>query len=297
MSSSKKKSKKPNNGGGKDSKKKLESEIHAMISEYLAYSSYSLTVDCLTKEKKKKESAKNKRNAALGKGKRGSSNSKEADYRRFFDEGDGPKFFALLNKQFPINTRKKHATLWFRLHIYFAIYPFLSPSAGKPGAQDFQVRKHMDYFKRFLERHGSSANNSMLPYYGLPFIADPRHHPTFEHLFEDAFLTSLKADLFQALLEKGQPKLMRMTQELTDLHKAKEALQGGMSHRNQMASEAMQVLFGTAMDLFETLALYHTQVPSSPPSASLPLQHVYQSPRIEDITTYMERASSYDICL
>ncbi len=243
---------------------KLQEKMQAMINEYLAYMGYPLTIDMFVKEKKKKMAAKEKKNSVSNK-KNGEvkvepSENKEEEYHRCFDDGDGPKFFMLLNKQFPVAARKKYSTLWFRLHVYFAIYPILNPTLKPNGAQEHQLRKSMDYFKRFLEKNGNSANTALLPYYGLPFIVNPREHPTFSHLFEDEFITTLKTDLFQMLLEKSQPKIMRLTHEIKLLKESKDSLQGSIEHRTKMASEAMQVLFFTAMDLFETLALYHTQI-------------------------------------
>ena len=44
----------------------------------------------------------------------------------------------------------------------------------------------MARFKNFIETKGAvlSKTAEFLPYYALPFVPDPRHHPSFEPLFE-----------------------------------------------------------------------------------------------------------------
>jgi hypothetical protein len=44
----------------------------------------------------------------------------------------------------------------------------------------------METFKAFLETRGAdlSKTSQFLPYYALPYVPDPRHHPSFSDLFE-----------------------------------------------------------------------------------------------------------------
>ena len=52
-------------------------------------------------------------------------------------------------------------------------------------AQQSEAEEAMKRFKDFLESRGSclSESTEFLPYYALPYVANPKFHPTYQDLF------------------------------------------------------------------------------------------------------------------
>jgi hypothetical protein len=71
----------------------------------------------------------------------------------------------------------------------------------------------MDIFKQFLETKGSEIAKTpqCLPYYALPYVADPINHPTFKELFTEKWLKEVRDQLEEFiktnLVAKEQPQL------------------------------------------------------------------------------------------
>jgi hypothetical protein len=100
-----------------------------------------------------------------------------------------------------------HKTLEILCSVYFAIYPIL---ANQPS----MLEHSMDRFKKFLEKHGEWAQEpEFLQYYALPYLPDPKSHPTFRVLFESTWLDKLKQELdvfLRQLVINRTPKLVEM---------------------------------------------------------------------------------------
>jgi hypothetical protein len=72
--------------------------------------------------------------------------------------------------------------LEFGLRVHFALWP-LARTESKLGQLQLQCR--LEHFRRYLETRGSelSRRPEYLVYYGLPYVAEPHTHPSFQHLF------------------------------------------------------------------------------------------------------------------
>ena len=127
--------------------------------------------------------------------------------RRAFESGDRATFFSVLSDQAPEAARalKRDSAgegllFWFQL--YFAVFPLQarntasgSGSSGGKAASSASsssdaseaAAKSMGEFQRFLAvSPPSSSDPSILPFFGLPYVADPVSHPSFAHLFDRA---------------------------------------------------------------------------------------------------------------
>jgi hypothetical protein len=97
-------------------------------------------------------------------------------------------FFALwqdhLNNSIP-----KKKQLEISLAVYFAIYPLLTN-------QDSKKIHAMENFKKFLESKREWAQEpDFLQYYALPYLPDPKSHPSFTSLFDTKWKHDLESDL------------------------------------------------------------------------------------------------------
>ncbi|GFR46142.1 hypothetical protein Agub_g7668, partial [Astrephomene gubernaculifera] len=146
-----------------------------------------------------------------------------ADMLRKFDEGRRDEFFALWHQYVPAHLLGEDLDtlkLEFHLQVYFAVYPVLPSSAvlvvapgsaataapggghgggcgttsgttpgsahGGAGSRQQELAQRMKVFKRYLEGGRGAAlalNPECLPYYALPYVAQPEQHPSFESLF------------------------------------------------------------------------------------------------------------------
>ena len=124
-----------------------------------------------------------------------------------FDLGKRDHFFISWNRFAPIHLRTgdlKCQKLEFYLHIYFAIYPALEGT----GAHQRQLQHELAAFKHFLDTKGSelSQTSEFLPYYALPYVANPMEHPHFSSLCTRKWTNGLKNELAD-WLKNNLPKL------------------------------------------------------------------------------------------
>ena len=77
----------------------------------------------------------------------------------------------------------------------------------------------MDRFKHFLENRGADLckSSQFLQYYALPYVPDPRRHPSFNDIFADSWVPNLVSSLSQfldkALNSRSTPKLLSLIRE------------------------------------------------------------------------------------
>lgn len=126
-----------------------------------------------------------------------------------FNEGDAEMFFALWEdhaSSSKLQGDKK--TLEILTSVYFAIFPILSNQLDL-------LEPSMDRFKKFLEQRGEWAQEpEFLQYYALPYLPDPKSHPSFRVLFESQWLDKLKQelDVFLSQISSKTPKLVEILQ-------------------------------------------------------------------------------------
>ncbi|XP_014242428.1 lisH domain-containing protein ARMC9-like [Cimex lectularius] len=70
-------------------------------------------------------------------------------------------------------------------------------------SEDGHPSSAMNMFKTFLLEHGAefSEEPEFLPYFALPFVENPKTHPTFVTIFQDDWVANLKSKLNQFLIK------------------------------------------------------------------------------------------------
>ncbi|ELK17120.1 LisH domain-containing protein ARMC9 [Pteropus alecto] len=144
-----------------------------------------------------------------------------------FDSGDQKAFFASWEEHVPSSLRDGDTLarkLEFYLHIHFAIY-LLKHSVGRPVGR-FVLRDKEDlderisYFKTYLETKGAalSQTTEFLPFYALPFVPNPRAHPSFKELFQTQCVAVPSSFIVQqnsSVTPEEQPAIRRSGGRLT----------------------------------------------------------------------------------
>ena len=128
-----------------------------------------------------------------------------------FHAGDAEMFFALW-EDYETSLKGDKKNLEILASVYFAIYPILH---NKPAL----LESSMDRFKKFLELRGEWAQEpEFLQYYALPYLPDPKNHPSFRVIFESRWLETLQQDLDALLnnISRKQPKLMELLQNFSN---------------------------------------------------------------------------------
>ncbi|XP_025788451.1 lisH domain-containing protein ARMC9 isoform X2 [Puma concolor] len=194
-----------------------ESELLALVKEYLDFAEFEDTLKTFSKECKIKGKPLSK--TAGGSLRDSKSLVIQKDLIAAFDSGDQKVFFDLWEEHVPNSIRDGDPLaqkLEFYLHIHFAIY-LLKHSVGRPDKEDLDER--ISYFKTYLETKGAalSQTTEFLPFYALPFVPNPMVHPSFKELFQDSWTPELKLKLekFLALIFKASntPKLLTLYKE------------------------------------------------------------------------------------
>ncbi|XP_019694408.3 lisH domain-containing protein ARMC9 isoform X8 [Felis catus] len=175
-----------------------ESELLALVKEYLDFAEFEDTLKTFSKECKIKGKLLSK--TAGGSLRDSKSLVIQKDLIAAFDSGDQKVFFDLWEEHVPSSIRDGDPLaqkLEFYLHIHFAIY-LLKHSVGRPDKEDLDER--ISYFKTYLETKGAalSQTTEFLPFYALPFVPNPMVHPSFKELFQitPEYLQSVCVRLF-----------------------------------------------------------------------------------------------------
>ncbi|XP_021102634.1 lisH domain-containing protein ARMC9 isoform X5 [Heterocephalus glaber] len=194
-----------------------ESELLGLVKEYLDFAEFEDTLKTFSKECKIKGKPFSKTAGGCLRDPR--SPAVQQELLAAFEGGDQKVFFRLWEEHVPGAVRDEDALvqkLEFYLHIHFAIHP-LKRGAGRPDKRELDER--ISYFRSFLETRGTalSQTTEFLPFYALPFVPDPRAHPSFKELFQDSWTPELKLKLekFLALIFKASntPKLLTIYKE------------------------------------------------------------------------------------
>ncbi|KAJ3599745.1 hypothetical protein NHX12_033701 [Muraenolepis orangiensis] len=146
-----------------------EADILGLIKEYLKYGEFTETTLSFDKECKNKGKLVPK-----PQGHNRLSDSKNVTLQRdllsCFDDGEHKVFFELWKEHVPpeVKDRDPQALqLEFYLHIHFTIYPL------------------KDHPGRDTRGAALSQTTEFIPYYALPFVPNPRIHPSFRDLFQE----------------------------------------------------------------------------------------------------------------
>ncbi|XP_078616903.1 lisH domain-containing protein ARMC9-like isoform X1 [Branchiostoma floridae x Branchiostoma japonicum] len=217
----------------------FEAELNNIVKEYLDFCSYEDTSatfedECTRKGKPSPISGGRVKNDEKKLG-------LQREFLTLFDHGERCDFFVLWDQHIPSYVRKDDSVsqkLEFYLHIYFAIYPI---KYGQSKNSKAKMDEAMSAFKDYLETGGAtlSQTTEFLPFYALPFVPNPRAHPSFKELFSESWVPDLKMRLEKfltlTLKSASQPRLFDMYRDGGSV--SKEML-GQMQHMQQQVVDA-----------------------------------------------------------
>ena len=169
--------------------------ISSLIHEYLLKRDYTKTLDSFQEELITKIKQKNYYKIAF-------SNITESNLIKFFSLGRKAEFFKSWKRIIPNHIRLREPPLQkleFYIQIYFAIYPLLYRDSEINCNKTIQ--ETMEEFKEFLEKKDSdySKSNEFLSYYALPYVQNPRTHPSYSKLFQPEWSVELKDKIHLAI--------------------------------------------------------------------------------------------------
>jgi len=176
--------------------------ISSLIHEYLLKRDYTKTLDSFQEELTTKIRQKNYYKIAF-------SSIKESNLLKFFGLGKKNEFFKSWKRIIPNHIRLREPPLQkleFYIHIYFAIYPLLYRDSEINCNKTIQ--ETMEEFKEFLEKKDSdySKSNEFLSYYALPYVQNPKTHPSYSKLFQPEWTVELK-DKIQLAIKTYLPSI------------------------------------------------------------------------------------------
>ncbi|KAL8583522.1 hypothetical protein ACOMHN_054838 [Nucella lapillus] len=200
----------------------FEGELNAIVKEYLDFGGFDGTLTEFEREcRAKQKPISNLDQRAHGDEKQAMAQSQMME---FFHEGKGDMFFKLWREYLPRNIQDGDQVaqkLEFYLNVFFAVYP-IKYNQSQP-----EIEEAMTGFRKFIETRGSklSQTTECLSYYALPYVANPKTHPTYRELFTESWSKDLTARvekfLTLSLKSATQPRLF-------DLYRgSRSELQGG----------------------------------------------------------------------
>ena len=166
--------------------------LHAGVKDFLEYLGYSDTLSAYKDELEINEVKVESEIPPLA-GDEEIVNAKECLMQTFLT-GNQKQFWLLWEEHIPKTSREGNDTqrLEFKLNLYFAVYPMIGEEN-----RDSPSETSMHEFKIYLETKGAglSQTTEFVAFYALPFVPNPKNHPTFKLLFEDTW----KEDLIENL--------------------------------------------------------------------------------------------------
>ncbi|KAI9003707.1 hypothetical protein BC832DRAFT_88588 [Gaertneriomyces semiglobifer] len=200
-------------------------EVNGLIREYLTFGDYVATVNAFDAECEVKGSLPDAAeqleliDSAIA-----YLETTESRFMNAFLTGNRKAFFQAWDESLGGNTSHdlEFKKMDFLINIYFAVFP-VHPAVDETAAKTLNLSSTMQAFKLFLETSGAelAAQPEFLPYYALPYLPNPRDHPSFQEIFSDFWVADLeerlRGFLRGALKASAKPRLVAI------LEKAKAA--------------------------------------------------------------------------
>ena len=170
--------------------------ISTLIHEYLYKKEYTKTLDSYQEELGEK----------IKSGKFYSTvykDTSDSSLINYFDSGNKTEFFKQWKRLIPNHMKLIEPTLCkldFYLEIYFALFPIMGNKPINQKAQN-ELKQNMEDFKKYLEKKEIelSKTTEFLAYYALPYIPNPKGHPTYAQLFKPEWIVDLKNQLINCV--------------------------------------------------------------------------------------------------
>ncbi|XP_013396944.1 lisH domain-containing protein ARMC9 isoform X2 [Lingula anatina] len=203
----------------------FESELNAIVKEYLEFAGYERAVSSFETEcsEKGKTISPSKKGAKPPR-----TNSRllavQNEMVQLFQYGKRVEFFKVWEENLGDSVKNEDSVamkLEFYLYIYFAIYPMIRGMGDEEFSEEeakVQAEEGMAAFKHYLETRGASLSQTteFLPFYALPFVPNPRAHPSYKELFAEDWASDLQQRLEKfltlALQSSTQPRLFDLYQ-------------------------------------------------------------------------------------
>ena len=169
--------------------------ISSLIHEYLLKRDYTKTLDSFQEELAIKIKQKNYYKITF-------VNITENNLMKFFGLGRKNEFFKSWKRIIPNHIRLREPSLQkleFYIQVYFALYPLLYRDSEINCNKTIQ--ETMEEFKIFLEKKDNdySKSNEFLSYYALPYVQNPKTHPSYSKLFQPEWTGELKDKIHLAI--------------------------------------------------------------------------------------------------
>ena len=169
--------------------------ISSLIHEYLLKRDYTKTLDSFQEELATKIKQKNYYKITF-------VNITENNLMKFFGLGRKNEFFKSWKRIIPNHIRLREPSLQkleFYMQVYFALYPLLYRDSEINCNKTIQ--ETMEEFKQFLEKKDNdySKSNEFLSYYALPYVQNPKTHPSYSKLFQPEWTGELKDKIHLAI--------------------------------------------------------------------------------------------------
>jgi len=173
--------------------------INSLIHEYLLKRNYLQTLDTFQEEINQKIKAKQYFSTKF------TQNSNQLQLEAYFLSGKKSEFFKLWNRIIPSHLKSKEILLEkleFFLQIYFGVFPILGDKKNLKEQNFKEMKQRMAAFKEYLESKEveMSKTTEYLAYYALPYIQNPREHPTYKQIFNAEWIKDLKDKLKDCLV-------------------------------------------------------------------------------------------------
>jgi len=170
--------------------------ISTLIHEYLYRKEYTKTLDSYQEELGEK----------IKSGKFYSQTIKDisdSSLLNYFESGNKVEFFKQWMRLIPNHMKLVEPALCkldFNLEIYFALFPIMGNKPINQKAQS-ELKQNMEDFKKYLEKKEIelSKTTEFLAYYALPYIPNPKGHPTYAQLFKPEWVSELKTQLINCI--------------------------------------------------------------------------------------------------
>ena len=170
--------------------------ITTLIHEYLYKKEYVKTLDSYQEELGEK--IKSGKYYSLA-----NKDISDSSLLNYFESGNKVEFFKQWKRLIPNHMKLTEPTLCkldFNLEIYFALFPIMGNKPVNQKAQS-ELRQNMEDFKKYLEKKEIelSKTTEFLAYYALPYIPNPKGHPTYAQLFKPEWVKDLKNQLINCI--------------------------------------------------------------------------------------------------
>ena len=170
--------------------------ITTLIHEYLYKKEYVKTLDSYQEELGEK--IKSGKYYSLA-----NKDISDSSLLNYFESGNKVEFFKQWKRLIPNHMKLTEPTLCkldFNLEIYFALFPIMGNKPVNQKAQS-ELRQNMEDFKKYLEKKEIelSKTTEFLAYYALPYIPNPKGHPTYAQSFKPEWVKDLKNQLINCI--------------------------------------------------------------------------------------------------